>query len=264
VNTEIRESSQMQNLQPEVIAAFLNKRGWQKIFQPNPDLIVFQGMQDDLGNIVSLVLPQHNRFLDSQFLIDKAINLLAIIENKSVQAILSEISASQDSNSTVSPIIELKSQYEQMLTEAYTNASHLREQLSHVNALLFNQLVPSRRAASLQSSPRPLLSAYEGLTRLEAISQVLQRTPGQEVTIDALIHGLFGDLNAAEHKSERLKLKTLMYQGEKRKLWHKGSAPSSYLIKRSEGRGRGSKTATPVTEVSPPKQRRVSRRRYVV
>jgi hypothetical protein len=38
----------------------------------------------------------------------------------------------------------LKTQYERSLTQANTNASHLREQLSHVNALLLNQLLQSK------------------------------------------------------------------------------------------------------------------------
>jgi hypothetical protein len=180
-------------------------------------------------------------------------------------------------------LIALKSQYERSLTNADTKAILLREQLSHVNALLLNQLVPTkahiksaepaltleeadvrverlslapaateapvsdtpkppkasnRKAkaapesdlASGKRSPRPLLPAYEGLRRLEAIAQLLQTTPGEEVTIDALIHGLFGDLSAADHKAERKRLNTLLYQGEKRKLWQKGTAPASYRI----------------------------------
>jgi hypothetical protein len=186
--------------------------------------------------------------------------------------------------SPLDTLIALKTQYERSLTAANTKASHLREQLSHVNALLLNQLllttaplrteieakVPVVEAIALASaqslatspaaeapasnspkpkassrkpkataeptptsgkrSPRPLLPAYEGLRRLEAIAQLLQTTPGEEVTIDALIHGLFGDLSAADHKAERKRLNTLLYQGEKRKLWQKGTAPASYRI----------------------------------
>jgi hypothetical protein len=40
-------------------------------------------------------------------------------------------------------LIALKTQYERSLTQASTKASHLREQLSHVNALLLNQLLLS-------------------------------------------------------------------------------------------------------------------------
>jgi hypothetical protein len=42
-------------------------------------------------------------------------------------------------------LITLKSQYEQALSEVETKASHLREQLSHVNALLLNQLLLGNR-----------------------------------------------------------------------------------------------------------------------
>jgi hypothetical protein len=79
-------------------------------------------------------------------------------------------------------------------------------------------------------SPRPLLPAYAGLKRLEAIAQVFESTPGQEVTIDTLAQDLFGNLSAVDHKAERKRLNTLLYQGEKRGLWQKGSTPSSYLI----------------------------------
>ena len=43
----------------------------------------------------------------------------------------------------INTLIALKTHFEQALTEADTKASHLREQLSHVNALLLNQLLPA-------------------------------------------------------------------------------------------------------------------------
>jgi hypothetical protein len=76
--------------------------------------------------------------------------------------------------------------------------------------------------------PRPLLPAYQGLKRLEAIAQVLQSAPDLEMTTDRLISALFGTLSPAEHKAERLKLKTLLYQGKKLGRWQKGTTLSSY------------------------------------
>jgi hypothetical protein len=193
----------------------------------------------------------------------------------------------------VNNLINLKTQYEQALTEADTIASHYREQLSHVNALLLNQLgsvggfVPlqahiksaepvldaiaalqestqvkhlslapapaitevasaiSEPAASPKSrktqatsipavggrTPRELLPVHKGLKRLDAIAKVFQNHLGQEVTIDTLTQELFGNLSAAAHKAERLKLRTLLYQGEQRGLWEKGDTTSTYLIK---------------------------------
>jgi hypothetical protein len=192
----------------------------------------------------------------------------------------------------VNNLISLKTQYEQALTEADNIASHYREQLSHVNALLLNQLgsvgglvpfqahiksaepvldaiaalqestpvdrltlapaiaevasvtsttpevSPKSRQAKTESpqavggrTPRELLPVHQGLKRLDAIAKVFQNHQGQEVTIDTLTQELFGNLSAAAHKAERLKLRTLLYQGEQRGLWQKGSATSTYLIK---------------------------------
>jgi hypothetical protein len=96
--------------------------------------------------------------------------------------------------------------------------------------------------------PRPLLLAYQGLKRLEAIAKVLQIVPGQEMTIDSLILALFGDLSTAERNAERKRLKTLLYQGEKQKLWQKGTNPSSYLIRSPQA---AAKTQTTVTAKAP-------------
>jgi hypothetical protein len=97
------------------------------------------------------------------------------------------------------------------------------------------KVTPAPEAATPGNrNPRPLLPAYQGLKRLEAIAQVLESTPGQEVSIDNLIPALFGTLSPADHQAERKRLKTLLYQGEKLKLWQKGIALSSYIIGVSE------------------------------
>jgi hypothetical protein len=193
-------------------------------------------------------------------------------------------------------LIALKTQYERSLTEASTNASHLREQLSHVNALLLNQLLqgngvvpqliqsgadaPVNEAIALASaqslaapateapasdhpkpkataepapplgkrSARPLLPAYRGLTRLEAIAQLLQTTPGQDVTTDQVSEGLFGKLSAADHKAERKSLNTQMYQGVVRKLWQKGTKTGTFLASASApSKSAESTTTAPAT-----------------
>jgi hypothetical protein len=198
--------------------------------------------------------------------------------------------------SPINSLIALKSQYERSLTEANTSASHLREQLSHVNALLLNQLLSSDRLtpqlaqieaeglvveaiaptpaqflaispaaeapapipktkasprpseavpepASGKRSPRPLLPAYRGLTRLEAIAQVLQATPGEDVTADRISEGLFGQLSAADRKAERKSLNTQLHKGKSLNLWQKGTAPGKYTI--------GTPTASKSTPTAP-------------
>jgi hypothetical protein len=206
-------------------------------------------------------------------------------------------------------LIALKTQYERSLTEASTNASHLREQLSHVNALLLNQLLLSNgvvpqltqieaevpvveaialaSAQSLAASPaaealpsdrpkpkasprkpkptaepalasgkrstRPLLPAYQGLTRLEAIAQLLQATPGQDVTTDQVSEGLFGKLSASDHKAERKSLSTQMYQGVVRELWQKGTKTGTFLANASaSSKSAESTTTAPATKAQAP------------
>jgi hypothetical protein len=193
-------------------------------------------------------------------------------------------------------LIALKTQYERSLTNASTKASHLREQLSHVNALLLNQLLqgngvvpqlaqsvaevpvvetialapaaeapasdrPKPKASDRKAkaepprgrSPRPLLPVYAGLKRLEAIAQLLQATPGQDVSTDQVSEGLFGKLSAAEHKAERKSLNTQMYQGVVRKLWQKGTKTGTFLASASAS----SKSVQPTTKApatTPPKR----------
>jgi hypothetical protein len=211
--------------------------------------------------------------------------------------------------SLLDSLIALKSQYERSLTEASTKASHLREQLSHVNALLLNQLLPSNgvvpqltqsaaevsvietialaSAQSVAASPaaeapvsdrpkpnasprkakataepapslgkrstRPLLPAYRGLTRLEAIAQLLQTTSGQDVTTDQVSEGLFGKLSAADHKAERKSLNTQLYQGVVRELWQKGTKTGTFLASASaSSKSAESTTTAPATKAQAP------------
>lgn len=203
------------------------------------------------------------------------------------------MTVSSPEQTLVNNLITLKTQYEQALTEADTISAHYREQLSHVNALLLNQIgsgnglapfqthiksaepildaiaafqestdinrltlapaktvaeaiptppevAPKPKQAKAQSSPavggrtpRELLPIHQGLKRLDAIAKIFQNHQGQEVTIDTLTEQLFGNLSTEAHKAERLKLRTLLYQGEQRGLWTKGDAASTYVIRAS-------------------------------
>ena len=120
------------------------------------------------------------------------------------------------------------------------------------------QTTPQPESLQGGRTPRQLQSAYEGLTRFEAITQALQATAGQEMTTDRLITELFGKLSASEQKSERKRLNTLLYNGAKQGLWQKGTAPSSYQISKTSATKTASKpTAEPTTstaETSAPEQ----------
>ena len=102
-------------------------------------------------------------------------------------------------------------------------------------------------------TPRELQPAYAGLKRFEAISQALQKTPGQEVITNRLIEELFGSLSPSEQKLEQKRLNTLLYNGEKKGLWQKGTAPSSYQISKTSATKTAPKpTAEPTTSTSEP------------
>jgi hypothetical protein len=69
-------------------------------------------------------------------------------------------------------LIALKSQLEQALTQASTNASHLREQLSHINALLLNQLLPSNGVVSQLTQSAAEVPVVEAIAPAPAQSLV--------------------------------------------------------------------------------------------
>ncbi len=94
------EQLQIHNLEITDVVAYLQQNGWQTVTHPNPPLLVFQGSADDEGNPIQLILPSQNTFEDSERLLAKAINLLAVIEDKSPQAIIDLITQTH-ANSTV-------------------------------------------------------------------------------------------------------------------------------------------------------------------
>jgi hypothetical protein len=76
-------------------------------------------------------------------------------------------------------LIALKTQYERSLTEATTNTSHLREQLSHVNALLLNLLLPTTapQAAHVKAEvPAAKAIAQATATPATALAPVAPKT----------------------------------------------------------------------------------------
>jgi hypothetical protein len=72
-------------IQIDNFVTYLYQHGWQKIDRPNTRLLVFQGINDDRGYPIQIVLPSQNNFEDSDRLLAKAVNLLAAIEDKLTQ-----------------------------------------------------------------------------------------------------------------------------------------------------------------------------------
>jgi hypothetical protein len=80
-------------IQIDNFVTYLHQHGWQKIAHPNTRLLVFQGVNDDRGYPIQLVLPSQNNFEDSDRLFAKAVNLLALIEDRSTQETIDLLSS---------------------------------------------------------------------------------------------------------------------------------------------------------------------------
>jgi hypothetical protein len=162
--------------------------------------------------------------------------------------------------SIIQTLTTLKAHYEQQLAEAPAS-THYADLLSHTNALLVGLLVQNNGHAAPVATPEPavkatapkadaqpkpkavtvpasrisfeLLPAYQGKSKLDAIATVLEENQGEVVYHDSIIKELYGDLSPEALKVERLRMKAALRQGVKKKLWHKGSAPSTYILKSS-------------------------------
>jgi hypothetical protein len=80
-------------IQIDNFVTYLHKYGWLKIDHPNTRLLVFQGVNDDCGYPIQIVLPSQNDFEDSDRLLAKAVNLLAAIEDRSTQETIDLLSS---------------------------------------------------------------------------------------------------------------------------------------------------------------------------
>ena len=117
-----------------------------------------------------------------------------------------------------------------LLSSGPVSPTDLESQQTESSPASTAKSAPAPEPTVSDRTPRPLRPDYEGLKRLEAIAKALQTTSGQDMKIDSLIQELFGTLSSADQKSERKRLNTLLYKGEKLGLWQKGSSPSSYRI----------------------------------
>ena len=95
------EELQIHSLKITDFVNYLHQNGWQTVTHPNPRLLVFRGAADDAGNPIFVVLPSQNTFEDSDRLLKKAVNLLAAIEDKSLQEIIDILTQTPASSTAV-------------------------------------------------------------------------------------------------------------------------------------------------------------------
>jgi hypothetical protein len=86
-----------QDLPVAQVVRYLQKQNWTAISHPNPRLLVFEKGVDDLGKPIQIVLPSQDAYEDKPHLLNKVINLLAVLESMSSQEIVVAI----DSGTTV-------------------------------------------------------------------------------------------------------------------------------------------------------------------
>jgi hypothetical protein len=71
---------------------------------------------------------------------------------------------------------------------------------------------------------------YEGLSKIEAVSKVLQENLGNVMHIDTIIAKLYGVLSPKAITAERVRMKDVMKRGVERKLWQKAPGVTSSIM----------------------------------
>jgi hypothetical protein len=96
---------------------------------------------------------------------------------------------------------------------------------------------PEVKASFHSRESFPLLPQYEGMTKLESISQILLEQSGHALHQDAITQLLYGDLSAEVLKVESRRMRASLFQGVTKGLWQRAvRQPSCYIIQSDNGR----------------------------
>jgi hypothetical protein len=83
----------------------------------------------------------------------------------------------------------------------------------------------------------PLLPAYDGLNKLEAISQILSEQSDRVLHQDTITQLLYGELSPEVLKVESRRMRASLFQGVTKNLWQRApNQPSSYVANTNNGR----------------------------
>lgn len=88
VNTKLLKDAK---LSVDDMALYLCFHGWQKLSGKNPRVTVFQGENDDFGRPLLLVIPSNDQFRDAVLRLSEALELLASLEDCSIEDMLMQI-----------------------------------------------------------------------------------------------------------------------------------------------------------------------------
>lgn len=78
-----------------------------------------------------------------------------------------------------------------------------------------------RQGRRSSSSVLKMNKPYDKMTKIDAISKIMQENPGRVMHTDDLSLILFGKLTPEQHQAERARMKTLMYRGVDQNRWLK-------------------------------------------
>lgn len=79
------------NLSKQDVESYILDHGWQQIEHPNHNLQVFTGLVDNDGREIRLVLPRSNDLKDTPLRIYQAVQTIADIEDRSLNAVVADI-----------------------------------------------------------------------------------------------------------------------------------------------------------------------------
>lgn len=89
------------NLRKQDVEKYLLMHGWQQVEHPNKKMQVFDGVLDDEGQPISLVLPVTERFRDTTLRIYQAVQTIAGVEDRSIAAVAADIQKLHADNAAV-------------------------------------------------------------------------------------------------------------------------------------------------------------------
>jgi hypothetical protein len=79
------------NLSKKDVESYILSHGWQQVEHPNHKLQVFAGSVDNDGRAIRLVLPLSNDLKDMPLRIYQAVQTIADIEDRSLNAVVADI-----------------------------------------------------------------------------------------------------------------------------------------------------------------------------
>lgn len=98
------------NLRKQDVEKYLLTHGWQQVEHPNKKMQVFDGVLDDEGQPIRLVLPVTERFRDATLRIYQAVQTIAGVEDRSIAAVVADIQKLYADSAAVKPAEALSGQ----------------------------------------------------------------------------------------------------------------------------------------------------------